>query len=386
MTDEDPGLLRSLANGYEFARDLPEATEMIKRIHLLEGTYESQEMLARILLLQVQPEEAAPYLEHLLVEPDETKVGFLALLVNAWQAKGMHDQALDVLNRMEPLYPAFAKGKEFKKLHKLSTKNRAKGKAVRSPLFEEPRRAGKHTAWGGGFAKFVFPALLVLGALIWMGVSWYKGEHQQFYLVSGLEKPYSVEIDKQSYTLQPGQVLPIELAEGKHELKASGLAASAGETLNLSRSFWGRVFDGNVYVINPDRVALLALTRMVYSTKHTANEKLPDPVLYSGKAFYSMERIDYPFAPFPETIDLPSSTSRAVKSRLLLMGGLSMDAYATTVRKLLGDRAFFEMVQRHLTLEPDRTDFLSLLVALQNPDETIAFLLPGLGVRPLRVE
>src|SRR5947209_7712933 len=76
--------------------------------------------LALVLLKQSRPEAAAALLRHVLDEQLRDEAGLLYLLVEGYQAEGLHREALDLMDRRDAAFPDFAESKGWKKQRQTS--------------------------------------------------------------------------------------------------------------------------------------------------------------------------------------------------------------------------------------------------------------------------
>jgi tetratricopeptide (TPR) repeat protein len=108
-------------------------------------------------------EAAAGCFEHVLTEADASRAWMLYQLAVAYQAKGMHGEALDLLDRADAAFPGLGDNKDWKKLRRASEKDRGRGRPVgRSTLLESKGagvREGSRLGWL--LPRLVLPLLLL---------------------------------------------------------------------------------------------------------------------------------------------------------------------------------------------------------------------------------
>ena len=133
-------------------------------------------MLAFALLKQGAPQEARPYLMHVLTQKKQPSAYLIYHLIGGYQADGLHDEALDLLDAHDTAFPEQAILKECQKQRKISTRHQGTQKRIRGVALMEGAgmgyRKGNWTArlpyW---IAALLFSAALgtYLISAIWIG-------------------------------------------------------------------------------------------------------------------------------------------------------------------------------------------------------------------------
>ena len=76
-------------------------------------------------------------------------------------------------------------------------------------------------------------------------------------------------------------------------------------TVDIKTSFWSRPFNKPIYIINPDKVAVLQWQETQYAADEKDNEGYePEYRYYTGQYFYELDKVDYLFTEFPESIEM----------------------------------------------------------------------------------
>ncbi|MDP6506593.1 MAG: hypothetical protein QF886_23410, partial [Planctomycetota bacterium] len=174
-----------------------------------------RELLALNLLRQGRPEEAQPYLQHIIDQELSEQAPLLVILAEGFQDKGMHDEAVKILEESARLHPDVAEDKEFKKMHKASAIEHGSkdGGFLSDANFSssEKFRPGK---W------LTVPLIIVVIFLGYLGVSYLIGANRTLYVVNGLNQTYDVSINGGERTRITGQSSKsVSVAEGEVHIK-----------------------------------------------------------------------------------------------------------------------------------------------------------------------
>ena len=128
-------LLARLGNLY-LALSHPEAAERVWHAALaLEFRWDLYESLAVLLIADSRPDEAGPYLQHVLAERWVDKVPILFLAVECYQAWSMHHDALQILDQCAQAFPRLQDKHEYRAYRSVSEKHRRDGKKIKPAHF-----------------------------------------------------------------------------------------------------------------------------------------------------------------------------------------------------------------------------------------------------------
>ncbi len=292
---EHADVQNALGEGYSYFTNTPQAIQAYEKALMLEDTPERRERLAVSYMKNRESERAEKLLEH-ISEESKDKLSYLVLLLQSYQAEGKHQDALRVFERLERIEPAVAEDKELIKLRKISRKHAASGKPVRTAILETSKSAGTSKGSGHLMPKLIVPGLILLVLLGYLGTSIYKGLNVPVVLVNGLATPYTVTLNDQEYELPAGQLLEVRVSEGEFQLTtAKNAPIACQETLMISRSFWGRPFRSDTYVLNPDRLGVIEYMRVPYVDASNMNPPNAETRLHTGPVFHEFRDIDFPF-------------------------------------------------------------------------------------------
>ncbi|HJZ90775.1 MAG TPA: hypothetical protein VKE40_07860 [Gemmataceae bacterium] len=381
---DDAEIQAQLGAAYEYFSRWPDAEAAYQRSMAVDPTDDTRERLAVCLLKQNRPEEAADHVRHALESKDPDKAWLVFWLIEGFMAKGMHEQALAVMDVRDQIYPKLVKDKAYQKQRKTAEKHQATGKPVKSTYLAESAKTGFREGSGLGFKwpKYVAAALILGLIALYLGFAIYRGQNRRVYLVNGWTKPYTVKVNGAAHQLAPGVPLKVDVPEG--EVTVDWPEGGDGpQKATVETQFFSRPFTRPVFVLNPDRCALLERDETVYS-----NEAVPPdspPQFSAGKLLHEFKGVDYEFEPFPREIQAKAG-SKITKTRVgLLTVGDTQDRIFKAMLAVKSDE-LTAYVKRLLQLDPNDSTALTFLAGTLPPAEAIVFLRPRLADRPVRVE
>lgn len=381
---DDAAIQTQLGGAYSYFARWPEAEAAYRAALAVQDDPGTREQLAFVLLKQGRPEEAQPYLEHILRQPDPNGAGMIYLLIEGYQAQGMHEEALSLIERRDQAFPAFAETKEYKQQRKLAEKHRSSGKKITSTLLGESRQVGYRE--GGWTAKLprIFGPVIIGGLFIWyLAAAISIGQHRKVFFVNGQAKPYTVAVNGQAVTLPVGQTL-IEVPEGEVSVEFRDANMQQDPIhVEVETNFFARPFTSPTFVINPDRLALLIWEETEYSER--PNPTSEKHAFHIGKEFYSLGSIDYPFGEFPQSLSMKKGT-RLHKTRIFLPANVPPEGRLNVIAQALSPEEQIAYAQRWLRQEPNDTIFLYWILDKTPAPAGIRYLQTRLGERPVLVE
>lgn len=334
---------------YEEIGDTPAADECLRRASEIDPNHPAVVRATAIDLIRLGDlDQAREKLAPLEPPAQNFEPSVFFMLAEAYQKRGQHEKAAELLKMLQTAQPELAKNKAFRKAARASEKQVAgAGEIVpRQPLYKSPA-----FVWSGIIVA-VLAGLLLL--------NFYRAGHRQAFLVNGLNIPISVKIDEQAtpFEVNPHDSTAIALAEGKHRAQ---VVAPAGfeETVDfeIRDGFAERWFSGTAVTIDPTRSAVVNWECITYAVKE--RDRAYRNRYYVAEPFLELENIDYPFEEFPEEIDLDSAAETKDKTGLTLWEGSASDL-AILVPSALEDASALDFYESHLRSEEDRRMLLSL--------------------------
>lgn len=385
--DRDADIQAQLGSAYEYFSRWPEAEAAYSRSMTMQPNEEIGERLAVCMLKQNRPEDAIRYLNHVFESKNPDKAWLTFWLIEGCMAKGLHEQALALMDARDAAFPSLVNEKSYQRQRRTAEKHRATGKPIPSVYLSESSKTGYKEGSGLGFKwpRYVAAAIF-LGLLgLYLGAAWYKGRHRDVYLTNGWNnKPYAVKINGQEHQLQPGVVKKIELPEGDVTVDWP-LGGEGPQQVRIQTGFFGRPFHHPVFVINPDRFAILVREETIYSSAANNVDDADMPIDYSaGKLLHEFNGVDYEFQPFPGEIQIESSRVRKSRVGLLATADTQDRLFQMTFAVPANEQT--DYVKRLLRIDPDDYIALAWLASRLSKPEMIALLKPRLADRPIWME
>jgi tetratricopeptide (TPR) repeat protein len=342
-------------------------------------------MLGLVSIRLSDPDAAARYFQFIVDKGVHEKAPSLLILVDAYQAQGRHQEALNWLDQAVEIDPALAQNKEYKKSRKLSEKNLATGKPIKSKQFHSAQR--EKTPLSGAKAWAIAAGVLLVIGLALAGTSFYMGQRANVYLVNGLDRPYEVAVGTKTITLPARGHQKAAIPEGELTLTVTDADLAIPPcSLTLHSPFWKRPFLSQVYVINPDTIALVEWVKVFY---HENTSKAPDPQweLHYGQPLYVFNGVQFPFRELPDQIKSEGGGAQSrVQVKLVDPSDVLRDQMPSVVEQYFGFEAKIGYLKKILCYDPDNLMHLTHLLEQADAAMFLEAVQPGLEAMPLRVE
>jgi tetratricopeptide (TPR) repeat protein len=387
---QDAKLLCKVASAYEFFNRLPDSERLLRKATEADPNEDDiREILADNLIRQDKPEEAEPYVQHVITKGVPDRIDSLYQLAQAYARKGNHDKALEYFEHCESVNPMITKDNTFNKLKAESAKRLGTKMVVNSGDLLQKERASA-TRWKT--AK-IAAVVAVLAVIAYAALSLYQGNARQIYVANGLDKPYAVRLNGKQHQLAPHDITPVRLPEGDITIEiVDPPFPMPPEKVSIKTSFLTRPFNGRVFVINPDRSALLTRQRVFYTARTTSfmgSGPPPQDNYLIGRTLHEVDGVDYPFTNPPDTVQMESKNNEVEKVVLKFASSAnivspSMMLYSMIER--VGQDTIVQVTQRRLLMEPSRTEYLNLLHVMMPHEQFAEFLRPGLEKRPILLQ
>jgi tetratricopeptide (TPR) repeat protein len=382
---DDAAIQTQLATGYAYFSRHEDAAARYRAALAIEDNPQLRNRLAVTLLKLGRPEEARAYLQPILDEGRREDADMIYLLIEGYQAEGMHQEALGLMDQRDAKFPDQANDKDWKKQRKTSQRYLSSGKKVRSAILGESGKTGyrEGSNWAARLPWVIGP-LVAAGLLCWyLAAAYWAGQSRKVYLVNGWDKPYTVAVNGREVALGPNQATPVQLPEGDVVVESRDPQVPLPPVqCRIETPFLTRPFAGRTFVINPDQLALLVWEETVYAEPRQPS---PDPEFHAGRALYEFKGIDYEFTPFPQTLKV-ERRSTVRKKRVGVEPLRSVEDRVTVASRLLTPEERVAYARRLVELDPNNPLPLYWLLALLGQEQAIEYLKPGLAARPLRIE
>lgn len=381
---DDAAIQAQLGAGYAYFVRWPEAETAFRASLEVQDDLIVQRRLALALLKQLRPEEAHPYLLPILDQRLEDEAGTIYALVEAYQAQGMHREALQVMDQRDAAFPGLAGLKEYRTQRQTSERHLSTGKKVRPAVLGESSRAGyREGGWTARVPRLIAPLLVLALIALYLGSALWIGQARKVFFVNGLDRAYAVSVNGREQTLPPGAT-EIRVPEGEVVVESRDAAAPFEPVrCRVETSFFSRPFVSRTFAINPDRLAILMWERAEYSDIPLAGGEPPQ--FHVGETLYSFDGLDYEFTKFPPTVQAKKGQTIR-KTRVALVPDLQLETRLGLMTNILGERQQIDYARRWLHLHPHDIFFLTWVTTRLKEAEALEFLRPGLATRPVLVE
>lgn len=377
----DAKVMRMAGVAYEFFGYGEAASAAMRKSLEIEPDAQTQRSLAASLIKQGKPTEAEPLLEPIIKGKTADGISWLALLVEGYQAAGMHEQAISLLDRTFAAFPDLAPQADWQRLRKLSEKHRASGKPIKSEHVASVKNK-EATGFGAKFAAFIGPAIAVLAILIYLLTASIIGMSRTVHLTNGTLKAYDVSVNGKKHTLAPMSHQAISVSEGTLTVTylTPGMDPTP-QTTTIATNFWTRPFTSPTYILNPDRQAIIVWEETEYA-KNPSNYYQHRASV--GKLLHEYSGVDYVFKDFPATVSVKGN-SAVKRSRLGQTVCTSVGETFNTVAHECGEGEVKGFVLRQALLDPEDTQMVMLAAGMATPAEFEAMAKPQLESRPVRI-
>src|SRR5262249_34983491 len=162
---------------------------------------------------------------------------------------------LEILQQVASALPAAGKSKEHQRYRRDSEKHRAKGTPVKSRSVRgvgvRPVASGR---WRWRGAAVIGPALLAGVVALALFAAAAKGRERGVHIVSGVDRPCTVQIAGKKVQLAANSRQRITVAEGDIAVHVADSSLGIPDsTVHIQTPFWNRPLVSRTFVINPDR-------------------------------------------------------------------------------------------------------------------------------------
>lgn len=232
--------------------------------------------------------------------------GLVLALARAQMDAGEPLGALSRLRELLARHPHLGQDREFRRT--LAAAEKAAGVAQTSlPRRALPARRIGAVAAGVGVV-----------AAIAIGYPYYARTHRTLHLVSAVPGTITVSIDgrERLELAGPGRER-LTLAEGSHSARIEGRLAETVD-FTLATGFWDGLTRKPVFILDPGGLAVVGREEIYYG-KPPAGFK-PRSRLFAGRSFFTLEKADFMFREFPESLQI-DSRGRSTRSRIFDLPG-----------------------------------------------------------------
>jgi tetratricopeptide (TPR) repeat protein len=345
------------------------AVKLLEQSLAVRESNETHAELALVWALRVEPQKALRSLEHLLRLPDQLELSLL--VVDAFQMRGLHAEALQLVERIERALPQFVNEKLVKEARAVSAREVKKGKPTPSWRPRLSRMRFPSATLDMGKRRTTKKDLAIAAACVAVCIGGYLGygemlaQKRPLIVVNGSARTYDVDVDGRKVKVRPYEHRAIEgVGEGTHRMTVSGegLQTQSADFTMESPPLPLHAFYHPRFILNPDRSAAF----LYESTEYTSRSE-PDPDenwwdVVTGRLLTSIDA-DFAFVPFPAELDLGSSSS-ATRTRVSLAKG-ELHGALELVDKTQNPALAIGLLKARLAFDPADVEAQRLLAARQ---------------------
>jgi tetratricopeptide (TPR) repeat protein len=296
----------------------------------------------------------------------------------------MHDQAAMIFEHALSVDPSMADDPTFARLREESLKRLGSNEKIAPKKIVDK---AKNIESAKKIGKF-FGVAAVLAVFAYLTLSMIQGQRQTIYVVNGLPQAYTVSINGKALQLKPLAVTKARVPQGTVTIASTDpLLPTQSQTAVISTSFLTRPFDDHAFVFNPDHAAIISRIRAVYTVRSAKDPGVPQMRTYfAGQFFHPFDNIDFPFEPFPESMEMSEHQDELVKFGLVQVNETSRMKFPTILQLIgakLDDVQRLEVARQRFLAEPTESGYLDLIEDLSSHEDYLALLKPLLDRRPL---
>ncbi|MDQ2084979.1 hypothetical protein RBH29_00820 [Herbivorax sp. ANBcel31] len=381
----NPEVMNLLGETHFSFNQLDEAESAFEASLSLKEDVEVSEKLAEVLARNRKPDKARYLLSHIFDNREEDKLYYVFLLIESYQFIGEHNNALEVIEKLEKAFPEMEDDKALIKYKKNSMHYSSSDKSITGKLISENLDKKDNKNLSFILPKVMLPLLVAALILIYSGISFLIGMSRSVHVVNGLDVSYSIEIDGEEIELPAMDTKKINVSEGTTKVNILDSDIGEGEfELDINTPFWHRPFKRRLYILNPDKVAVLLWEETEYSVNDPGDIFHDMPYkYYTGEYFYEMETVDFLFKEFPETTTIRSRKEKRTRLEHV------KDSYSIMDYMNIFQELDYENILSHigskLLYNPDDERSLQLLTYYFDKYSCIEFFEDRLDVRPILV-
>lgn len=383
----NPEILALLGDALVFFNQLDEAESVFEALLSMKGDIIVREKLAEILAKNLKPDKARNLLTHIFDFANDSKLYYVFLIIESYQFIGEHSNALELIDKVEEVFPEMKNDKKLKNYRKKSEKYYNTDKSVKGELISTKTSKTEGSNFSFALPKFVPLIMILFLILIYASASFFMGLFRSVYVVNGLETSYSIEIDGDKVNLPPKGIEKIKVSEGTKKVSIVDSDIIEGEfEFEINTPFWKRPFIKKLYILNPDKVAVLLRDETIYVTDDYKGDLSYDDLsykYYTGNNFYEMNRVNFLFKEFPEEIEM--SLDKVKRTRLAHIEDIYPMRQYMDVLDDVGYQQALSHIESKIMYNPDDERSLQLFTYYSDEESCIDFFRSKLEDRPVLV-
>lgn len=379
-------IMNELGLVYAFLNQFEEAEKAFNASLAAKQDRNTEENLAESLMKGLKPDKAKPYINHIIQEKINDKLYYIFLLIESYQYIGDHRAAMQIIEECEKAFPEIKNEKPLRTYRKKSQRNYDNSKSVKGSLIPIKSKDKESEELSFILPKIIFPSLIVLALMLYTLSAFLIGLSREVYLISGLDKPYSIELNGDKIELEPMSRKAIKLSEGTTNIEILDLNSEEKNlTVNFHTPFWTRPFNKPVLVINPDKVAVFLWQETEYTVEDYDNSDYEAPYrYYAGQHFYKLDSVDYLFKEFPESF-MSQDGAKEVKTQFIQLDNDELNSYYISILNSLDAEQALSYTRAKLYYEPDNEVNIYAHLNYLDMDSAIELLKSKLDERPVLI-
>ena len=382
------GVINRLGNVFKSLNQFSKAEKAYRKSLQIEDNKPVRENLAEVLMKNSKPDEAKQLIWHIVTEKDMGKIYYIYLLIESYQFIGEHIKALEIIEDCVNNLPEIENDKKLSYYRKISKRNYHKNNCIKGKLITCDSEMQKMKNSSFLIPKLIGPSIIILAFLFYLFTVFRIGASREVYLVNGVDKTYTIEINGEENVLEPLSNNLVKLPEGTLNVEILDLDTPEDNfEVEIKTPFWSKPFNKPIFIINPDKTAVLQKQEVVYLANKSIFENNDFRASYlTGKSFYEFEKTDYLFEELPETI-MVEDGSAIKKIQLIHLNYYfkqDKEVYYMYLNSIgLEDAVLF--MEKQLCVDPNNYDILVKYRQYASNDRIIKLCRSNLSKRPVLV-
>jgi len=336
---DNTDVLLYLGGAFEETNQLEQSNQCFHRLYEINSKDHTAQQVSTIALLREGKTDAA---RARLAEAEQSGQGVDAgvafSVATALHQENNSAEAATVLRRLGETAPELQREKAFRQLAKNVEKATGEPRSIaaKQAVYKTP------AFWWSIGAAMVVACLLARDA--------YLSNHQSLFVVNGLPRTITVEIDAgEAITVAPQQAVQLSIAGGSHKAQVTSPALAASETtFEIDSSRTSRWIRQPVHVLDPTRSAVVLWEETIYSERPVDEATAYEIVV--GQPLTSYDNADYLFKEFPNKLNVDDTTEQVRKSRVGLQA-LTPAVLVIYKPEWLDDPEILDFFETHLPCE-----------------------------------
>ncbi len=232
----------------------------------------------------------------------------------------------------------------------------------------------------------IVPAVLLFGFASFAQKAANSGI-EEGYVLNGLNEGYTVRLNGGTVALRPNQRIRTELlVYGENVIEPTpDHPFIVAERFSVDVPWYRRAFAKPVVIVNPDRAGLIAWERTGYAYPSPPDNSHQVEIA-SGRPAYVYDGIDFPFQPFPATIDVSSSGAVKYRTRVSELRDLSPQQVANLFMERKDTASLQGYLRARLQANDDTLQAVFLGSRFLPREEFLGLARARLASRPTRVQ